>query len=332
MSAGFVSFYLTNRTVFIINFVVCCVALIHSFVFIWRTQTQLESQQLLIGLVAQKEEDQQFPICSATYASQPLQDRARNNLLMDGTQSESDIEAALNDENKAFIKAAPMIAATESHTNKWYKMPRMSGYEWFMLSSIVLINSTVAIFESVVVIYYPLYVVQQLNANVIIGTCGVVVISAGFGIGNLIVPRFDWNGQSLIRNTYFVMGLCLVAMQLHMLYLFPVLRSVSLYWIYDFTVGLLLGVMSMTSETILLEIQPTKDSGKISGAKGFIRNLVTAIASAVVTFFWNATPNSMYYVMAASFGIALLLTLTMSIAKYMTPDIHINTHLSIVNI
>eukprot|EP01083_Nonionella_stella_P040246 109347_1 len=65
MSAGFISFYLSNRMVFVIVCVLCFVALIHSLVSIWSTQQKLESQQLTIGMM-DGEEDRQFPICLNT--------------------------------------------------------------------------------------------------------------------------------------------------------------------------------------------------------------------------------------------------------------------------
>eukprot|EP01083_Nonionella_stella_P074815 203053_1 len=279
ISAGFVSFYLSNRTVFVINCVLCFFALIHSLIFIWRTEAKLKSKQLLIGLVHGKEDDEQFPICMNVNAN-----------------------------------AGP-------YENKWYKVPQLSSYEWFMLLCILFINSSVSVGESAFVVYYSLYVVQVLRSNVIVGTCGILILSVAFIIGNLVVPKWiNPNEDSkckLIKDKYFVMILCLMVLILHMVYLFPFNRTIPMYCVFDFTCGFAIGVLSMASEIIILEVQPTEDSGKVSGAKGLIRNWLIAVASLIIALWWDREPNSLYFVLAASFGIALLLTLAMVAAKWL---------------
>eukprot|EP01083_Nonionella_stella_P040245 109344_1 len=282
MSAGFISFYLSNRMVFVIVCVLCFVALIHSLVSIWSTQQKLESQQLTIGMM-DGEEDRQFPICLNTT----------------GTK------------------------------DKWYKLPQISAYEWFMLLSMMLINSTVSIGETAFVIYYTLHVVEELHGNVLIGTCGIVVIAVGFILGNLIVPKwFNSNAESktlsLVRNKYVAVIVSLLILILHTVYLFPFIPSITLYWVLDFTVGLPLGILSMASEMIVLEIQPTKDSGKISGAKGLLRNCMVAVALLIIALYWDRAPNSFYFVVSASFGIVLLLTFAMVFAEWMRKGKNIN--------
>ena len=93
------------------------------------------------------------------------------------------------------------------------------------------------------------------------------------------------------------------------------IHSLGLYQLFNITCGLPLGVLSMTSEMIILEIQPTTASGKISGAKGLLRNWLKAIALLLVGLFWDITHNSFYYAAGISLLVALLNTFGMMLAK-----------------
>eukprot|EP01083_Nonionella_stella_P139812 427287_1 len=316
--AGFVSFYVSYRTVFVITCIMCFCALVHSFIYIFKTQKILESKQLLLGLLVGDEDKKQFPICLNRFICTNAPELPGD--YHNGDESVDIDKKSTN--NCASTQDLPQKAETSAaNKSKWYTLPQLSGYEWFMLISIILINSTVSIGENAFVIYYSLYVVEELHSNVIIGTCGVVVMAVGFMIGNLVVPLWFKSSTDskeeapLIRNKYFVVVVCLMVLLLHTTYLFPFHASISLYWFLDFTVGLPLGILSMSTEIIVLEIQPAKDSGKISGAKGFIRNVMIAITLFIIAMFWDQDPNAFYFVVAASFGVALLLTVAMVSAK-----------------
>eukprot|EP01084_Bolivina_argentea_P156440 272641_1 len=165
MSAGFVSFYLSNRTVFVINFILCVCTLIHALLYVAKKQRKVEAKQLNVGLIEEKETAEQFPICLDRF-------------------EESEI----------------------SREYKWYYLPKMSHYEWFMLISIIFINCTVSIIENSFVVYYALYVIKELNGNVIVGTCGFVVLAISFITGNLIVPKwFATESNNILKNKYVVM-------------------------------------------------------------------------------------------------------------------------------
>eukprot|EP01083_Nonionella_stella_P125459 379478_1 len=215
LSAGFVSYYLSNRTVFIINAVIAFICLICSVTCIWNTQKTLERQQLLVGVMDDKEVDEQFPIC----------------------------------------------LHNETDNDKWYTLPQLPCHEWFMLIGILLINSTVLTAE---------------------WTSGIAVVSVAFVVGSLIVPRWCVSSKELenadiplIKNKYFVIIVSLILLIIQFC-LFPGVASVSLYWVnvLNITVGFTSGILAMSLEMIVLEIQPAKFSGKVSGLKGVIGNVL----------------------------------------------------------
>eukprot|EP01083_Nonionella_stella_P125458 379475_1 len=272
LSAGFVSYYLSNRTVFIINAVIAFICLICSVTCIWNTQKTLERQQLLVGVMDDKEVDEQFPIC----------------------------------------------LHNETDNDKWYTLPQLPCHEWFMLIGILLINSTVLTAECAFVTYYPLYIVNVLHGNVIIGTSGIAVVSVAFVVGSLIVPRWCVSSKELenadiplIKNKYFVIIVSLILLIIQFC-LFPGVASVSLYWVnvLNITVGFTSGILAMSLEMIVLEIQPAKFSGKVSGLKGVIGNVLAATTLPIIALFWEQDPNLFYYLIGGIWACALLLTIT----------------------
>ena len=97
--------------------------------------------------------------------------------------------------------------------------------------------------------------------------------------------------------------------------LYPSSDSYHMYWLFNITSGIPLGLLSMTSEMIILELQPTEAAGKISGAKGLLRNWLKAIALLLVSIFWDISHNSFYYVAGISLILGLLCTFSMIFVK-----------------
>eukprot|EP01084_Bolivina_argentea_P228440 385820_1 len=207
---------------------------------------------------------------------------------------------------------------------KWYTIPKLSVHEWFMLISILYINSTVSMGETAFIIYYSIYVISDLNGNVIIGTLGIVILSISFMIGNMTVPKWinsQYEGVgifiifSYLKDKYKLIAISLIALIFHMIFLFPHFKSLDIYWIYDITTGFFLGILSMSSEYVILEIQPTKYSGKVSGAKGLIRNWLTAVILLLISIYWDTTHNVFYYALGLCLGISLLFTFSIMYIK-----------------
>ena len=67
----------------------------------------------------------------------------------------------------------------------------------------------------------------------------------------------------------------------------------------------------MTSETVLLIVQPLKYSGKVNGAKGLIRNWLQALTAGVITLYWGTSKNSLYFTIFWSMIFGLFVTFGM---------------------
>ena len=94
----------------------------------------------------------------------------------------------------------------------------------------------------------------------------------------------------------------------HCLYLFIYIDSLGIYYFVDLTFGLSNGAILMLSEAIILEVQPTKYSGKVNGLKGLMQNWGAGVAAAVATIYWADNRYAFYYVIAVAFGIGLIST------------------------
>ena len=84
-------------------------------------------------------------------------------------------------------------------------------------------------------------------------------------VGHIIAPIYFDN-----KYKYWSLLVSIISMIFHLFYLYPTITSIDTYWILHITMGLSLGLVSMISEMIQIEIQPKEDSGKINGAKGLI--------------------------------------------------------------
>ena len=192
---------------FIVNFGLCVCALIHSLVVTRGTQTKLESQQITVELMAEKDDEEQFPICLERFKIYEDNDVLQGNEI-----------------------------------TKWYSLPKLSCHEWFMLLNILYIGTTVSVGEALFIVYYSVYVIQELHGTVIMGTLGVVVLSIAFMIGNLIVPQWLQSkivaDNHILKNKYFIMSICVALLILHQFVLYPMIPSLSMYWLFNFTTRL----------------------------------------------------------------------------------------------
>ncbi len=226
-------------TIFIINFVLCLLTSIHALICIFKTQNVLELKQLSLQTMNVQQNDQ-FPIC------------------LQMKKGSVPIETA----------------------DAWYSLPQMTKYEWFMLLSILFINSTVSVSEQSFAVFYSLFIIQDMGGNVLIASIGMCLTTLSFIVGNIIVPfwfKSQTNSNSnrrftqLLKNKYVVLILC-IQLLIVLLFLLSRTKSWRICLLLNSTLGVPLGIFCMLSETILLEIQPTRHSGRINGMKGLLRN------------------------------------------------------------
>ena len=150
-----------------------------------------------------------------------------------------------------------------------------------------------------------------MNGNAIIGTAGLILMALFVIIGNLLAPKYFDNQYKLWYLLLFT-----ISMVFHMFYLYPAITELNLLWILNITSGLSLGCYAMLSEMIQLEIQPTKDSGKVNGTKSLIGNWSMAVALVAITIWWKVDHHGLFYVAGIPFGFAILFVVIMIIIKY----------------
>lgn len=183
---------------------------------------------------------------------------------------------------------------------KWYEIPTLSPSHWIMLLSILYIVCTIGFCENCFMLYYALYVVSDLNGTVYEGTFGIVVMSAAFIIGNLSIPilfqRYNIKKIPHILGII-VINICILIL---VMYLYSTIRSLTFFWINDVLLGFPFGFLSMSAETVILMVQPTKYSGKVSGAKGLITNWLQALGAFVIAVWWQTMHIGLFYTIIVS--------------------------------
>eukprot|EP01084_Bolivina_argentea_P146451 256415_1 len=147
---------------------------------------------------------------------------------------------------------------------------------------------------------------NNLHGTVYEGTFGIVLQSFFGIIGNLLVPvwfeKCAIQKISTISYIICITLICLITMMM-LNVLFPFLMF---YWFNNITIGFALGILSMSAETIVLLIQPTVYSGKISGAKGLFRNWLQGITAVCIAIWWEFQYNSLWYIIIISFSVGVV--------------------------
>ena len=274
ITAGFISYYLSNRMIFMINLCVVSVSFLYSLIVIYSTQTSLEQRQLLLVQSIdddQFDEDDQFPIC--------LQN---------------------NDDNSSIS------------WYKIYKIPGLNGLEWFNLFCNIIIGSTVSLGENAYILFYTKYIINDLNGSVINGMMGIFVVCLGFSIGNLLIPpTLEKFKIKTVRYILWISSICLAYLVVMLGFVYPRLEQLDLHWILDILTGIPLGMLSMSSEIILLLLQPTKYSGKVNGIKGLFTNWVQAMTGFIIALCWKLNHKALFYIISLGFGFGLMIAFIM---------------------
>ena len=264
----------------------CCGLILGHSLFILGQQRNLEQQQLALLETESMENDERFPI-----------DLARAN--------------------------------TEDEL-KWYQVPEMTKWDGFIVFMALMTEVPIAICDWCSVIFYAEFVEDKLNGTLIDGTCGIAVMAVGVIIANLAVPpwltfanQIEFWAFKWMADKYLLLIISYSVAIFHCLYLFIYMESLAVYWVLDFTFGLSNGAVLMLSEAIILEVQPTKYSGKVNGLKGLMKNWGAGVGSGVAVLYWEQTRYAVFYVIAVSFGIGLISTVILVCAQKIR---YINDH------
>ena len=179
---------------------------------------------------------------------------------------------------------------------------------------------------------------SNFHSTVIIGASQIVVVCVSFSIGNLVIPSaLTSNWFNIKNNKYLVILFCSTILIFMFGIAYPLTNDVDIFWVYAIITGFISGILSMTLEIIVLELQPKEYTGRINGIKGFIRFFVTANGVLIAGLLWDITYNSMFYTQAGAHCIGLIVVLFMlSVQMYQRnlnrPDTHTGDQIRIMRV
>ena len=188
----------------------------------------------------------------------------------------------------------------------------MTWTHWILLLSIMLQHAMVLCVDALWILYYNVYIVDKFHSSIIIGASQIVVVCIFFAGGNLLIPHVLTANYCQIKdNKYLVILFCSILLIGMFGVAYPLTNDINIYWIYSVITGFVSGILSMTMEIIILELQPKEYTGRINGIKGFTRFFVTANGVLIAGLLWNVTYDSMFYTQAGAHCIELILILLM---------------------
>ena len=82
---------------------------------------------------------------------------------------------------------------------------------------------------------------------------------------------------------------------------------IGTFWIYGACYGFSWGLLTMSQELIVIEMQPKNCAGRVNGIKGFIRSVCKATLVVAVGLLWDYSYNWLWYIQTISLDIALVL-------------------------
>eukprot|EP01083_Nonionella_stella_P036725 100202_1 len=305
--SGVIAYFVSYKFVFWINFIVGVITLIYALLFIpFNAQHKIEKQQL------------------KTMAH--VHDK-QNNITMDNEAHKQqwdtiqiDVKSSTNKETKAgnIMNDDDMypICLMKRNRDDNKKHIHLSRFEWFMLISSIGVHVFVPFGETVMGLYYCLYVMDNLkDSNIMIASMQLLLVAVTAIIGKLSAPKII-EKCSLCHNKYMILMLCSVVGGFMMFIVYPNTENIAYWYLYALVAGYLLGTMGMTSQIVILEYQPSSHAGYVNGISELLRSVAKAIGLFIVGLFWAHNETILWDVMGAANCIQLILSLMMAIADY----------------
>ena len=173
----------------------------------------------------------------------------------------------------------------------WYNLP---SYDLWMLLNAIIMNNAAWAIEAIVIFYYVLFMVNRYDTDIVYSTFMLVELTVIYGVTNLLVPRminrilpkYVWIITITSGLLLLVCILCVMERNL-----------LVYYWVYDIFIAVLFGVISISSEMCILELQPKQHTGKVTGLKGCIKYIFRGSSTGLVGLFWLQETNysSLWY-------------------------------------
>jgi len=218
----------------------------------------------------------------------------------------------LSDKNERFSVLVNAASNRQKHSSSFFGMRAMTWTHWILLICILLQHAMVLCVDALWILYYNVYIVDKFHSSIIIGASQIVVVCLCFAAGNLVIPHVLTANYCRIRDNKYLVILCCSLSLIGMFGVaYPMTNDLDVYWVYSVITGFVSGILSMTMEIIILELQPKEYTGRINGVKGFLRFFVTANGVLIAGLLWNVTYDSMFYTQAGAHCIELVLCLFM---------------------
>ena len=315
MIGSILSYYFNYRLIFWVNFGFMISIIIFSFYFILGVQKRLEKKQLRfkklyktirIQLNEHKHQQNTFEnrnreetnISNREYRLVPHNDEEE----VDAEPEEDPDNAVygefekLSDINERFSVVVNDSSNRQKLSTSYFGMRSMTWTHWILLISIMLQHAMVLCVDALWILYYNVYIVDKFHSSIVIGASQIVVVCIFFAVGNLSIPHILTANYCQIQdNKYLVILFCSILLIGMFGIAYPLTNDLNVYWAYSVITGFVSGILSMTMEIIILELQPKEYTGRINGIKGFTRFFVTANGVLIAGLLWNVTYDSMFY-------------------------------------
>ena len=171
-------------------------------------------------------------------------------------------------------------------------------YDIIILLNCILINDITWAIEAIVIFYYVLFMIYRYNTSIIYCTLMLLQFTIIYGIINVLMPRLI---KRVIPSYIWIIIVCSFILSGFAILCSMQFNILENYWYYNVFAGLLFGIISILSEMCILELQPTKHIGKITGIKGLAKYFLRSITILLIGLFWTGP-----YYKALWYGISIL--------------------------
>ena len=223
---------------------------------------------------------------NASLDSIQLNDAINGIDINNNDNNDNNINGAMSN-NEKFKNDDDMMYTEKKMKNiKWYHCPQLTCYQWFVLLCVIYFAAVGATTTVNFMIYYPAFIIEQLNENPVIASMHLVTLCFMYIVGQIII-QIKWDNVETRKGKVFVVLCTSTVLSVTSGIFYPFFYNPTwLFWFYDVAFGSAGGALAMASDLLILELQPTVMAGKVSGIKALVGNYLIGIDLFVITFLW----------------------------------------------
>ena len=160
----------------------------------------------------------------------------------------------------------------------------LSRRQLTILALAVVQNTVCWAVELTMVFFFAAFILARFAVPLWHSALMLAMMTASFGVTNIALPKLV---ERIIPNFVVLIAASSALLCAVFVVLARHANDVVVYWLLAPLWGALFGVASIASEMAILEAQPKKHSGKVSGAKSALEQLCRAVAVLVVGVCWD---------------------------------------------